>query len=99
MASKRPIPSFLIFQDKEQRWRWNYLGANGRIIAMGAETYAQQQGCIRAIRTFMASGEAPVLVRNGAPAGAPPAARPAPGSPAEEGMLELTPAQIVEETN
>lgn len=98
MASNRPIPSFLIFQDRDDRWRWNFLGPNGRIVARGTESYLKQQGCIRAIGMCMGSASAPVLVRQRVAAGADSSSQGAIAQGGDGGgddMLDLTQAQIV----
>ena len=94
MASKRPIPSFLIFQDKNQHWRWNYLAANGRIVAIGAEAYLRPQGCLKAIRLLQESTSIPILVRQVRPAEeAAPALNEAQND--ADAPLQLNKAQII----
>lgn len=100
MTLKRPIPSFMIFQDDKDHWRWNYLAPNGRIMATGTESYLREQGCVRAIRMLMVPDHIPIIARRkpgaGARPGAPADAREKDG--AEGDVLELTDGQIVPQT-
>lgn len=63
MASKRPLPSFLIFKDKQGHWRWNFAAKNGKVVAASSVAYLQRPGCIRAIQVLKGSAEVPVVGR------------------------------------
>lgn len=63
MAGKRPLPSFLIFKDQQDHWRWNFAAKNGKIVAASSVAYLQRAGCIRAIQVLKGSAEVPVVGR------------------------------------
>ncbi|MDT9598302.1 YegP family protein [Sphingosinicella rhizophila] len=65
MAIKRPLPSFLIFKDKQGHWRWNFAAGNGKVVAASAVAYLRRQGCLRAIQVMKGSAEIPVVGRPG----------------------------------
>ena len=63
MAIKRPLPSFLIFKDKQGHWRWNFAAGNGKITAASSVAYLRREGCIRAVQAMKGSGAVPVVGR------------------------------------
>ena len=100
--AQRPMPSYLIYRDKQGAWRWNFMGPKGRIIAASAVGYQKAQGCAQAIK-LLAGVDVPVLLRRAAPEQAPaPAAAKPPVDPIEarlrkqeEGVLDLAADQIL----
>ena len=63
VVPKRPSPSFLIFRDQKNRWRWNFAAANGRVVAASTVAYERREGCVRALRQIRGQGDVPVLLR------------------------------------
>ena len=63
IVPKRPSPSFLIFRDQKNRWRWNFAAANGRVVAASTVAYERREGCVRALRQIRGQGDVPVLLR------------------------------------
>ena len=61
--AKRPLPSFLIFRDKQGNWRWNFAGPGGRILAASSQAYSGSEGCVRTIKLLKGSSAIPVLGR------------------------------------
>jgi uncharacterized protein YegP (UPF0339 family) len=59
MAS-RPYPSFWIYRDKQNQWRWTYEASNGRTIAVSSEAYVRKADCKRAIEIMKDAGFSPV---------------------------------------
>ena len=56
----RPFPSYWMFRDNAGRWRWNFAGAGGTVIAASSVAYFHKEGCIRAIGTMRGSANVPV---------------------------------------
>ena len=75
MAIKRPLPSFLVFKDKQGHWRWNFAAGNGKIVAASSVAYLHRQGCIRAVQAMKGSGAVPVVGRPSDLEGEAPAAQ------------------------
>ncbi|HEX2210399.1 MAG TPA: DUF1508 domain-containing protein [Longimicrobium sp.] len=55
--------AFYMYLDRQGRWRWQLLAANGRIIADSAEGYVIKQDCRDAITLVQSSASAPVYER------------------------------------
>lgn len=45
--------TFEVFQGNDKDWYWRAYAKNGRIVADGAEGYANKSNAIRAIESFM----------------------------------------------
>jgi uncharacterized protein YegP (UPF0339 family) len=104
---QRPAPSFLIFQDTNGNWRWNFVGQVGRVIAASTVGYLRREGCINAIQTMKGIVDVPVLLANQPQQSAAPEPESAPEQPiepvpeaepvvpADEGPLDLERKQIL----
>lgn len=44
-------PTFELYQDRADEWRWRLVASNGNIVADSAEGYASKQGAERGIRS------------------------------------------------
>jgi len=51
---------YVIYQDTSNQWRWRFIAANNRIIAVSSESYWNQQDCLASIALVKASAPAPV---------------------------------------
>ena len=97
--AKRPLPSFLIFRDKQGNWRWNFAGPGGRILAASSQAYTRSEGCVRTIKLLKGSNAIPVLGRGSdiEAARAKPegqAARKAKAAPPTEGKSEAKKVEV-----
>jgi uncharacterized protein YegP (UPF0339 family) len=48
-----------VHKDASQQWRWRYVAANGRIIAVSSEAYVGKADCLRSIEIIKGSKDAP----------------------------------------
>lgn len=53
--SDRPFPSYWIYRDNRNEWRWTYDASNGRTIAVSSEGYVRKSDCERSIEIMKAS--------------------------------------------
>jgi len=56
----RPYPSYWIYRDNRNEWRWSYDSSNGRTIAVSSESYVRKSDCERSIEIMKASSQSPV---------------------------------------
>ncbi|BCA62536.1 hypothetical protein HMP09_1770 [Sphingomonas sp. HMP9] len=56
----RPFPSYWIYRDNRNEWRWTYEASNGRTIAVSSEGYVHKADCQRGIDLLKASNGSPV---------------------------------------
>lgn len=59
----RPFPSYWIYRDNRNEWRWTYEASNGRTIAVSSEGYVHKADCQRGIDLLKASDGSPVWTR------------------------------------
>ncbi|WP_353645933.1 DUF1508 domain-containing protein [Mesorhizobium sp. WSM2239] len=57
---KRPYPSFWMYKDNQDQWRWTYHARNGEAIAVSSEAYVRRVDCRRSIALMQESAPAPV---------------------------------------
>lgn len=55
MAKERPFPSFLIYKDARNEYRWRYQASNHKVIADSGEGYKTKKDCERGIKLVQAS--------------------------------------------
>ena len=55
--------AYYMYLDKQGRWRWQLVAANGRTIADSAESYINKQDCRDGITLVQGSTSAPVYER------------------------------------
>ncbi|MFB6093532.1 MAG: HVO_2922 family protein [Halanaeroarchaeum sp.] len=54
-------PTFELYRDEADEWRWRLRASNGNVIADGGEGYASKQGAKRGIESVRkAAPEAPI---------------------------------------
>lgn len=58
--AERSYPSYLMYRDNKQQWRWTYEASNGRTIAVSSESYHNKADCRRSIDIVRGSGTAGV---------------------------------------
>ncbi len=49
-------PHFVVYQDADDRWRWNFSASNGQVVCDGGQGYKTKSACIRAcerVQTLM----------------------------------------------
>jgi len=56
----RPFPSYWMYKDNANQWRWTYHAANGRAIAVSSEAYHNRSDCERSIDIMKASSSSEV---------------------------------------
>jgi uncharacterized protein YegP (UPF0339 family) len=39
-----------IYQDKARGWRWRFVGRNGRLVAIGGESFTRRSDAVRSAR-------------------------------------------------
>ncbi|MBP1858736.1 YegP family protein [Rhizobium herbae] len=59
MAS-RTFPSYWMYKDGRNEWRWTYEASNGETIAVSSEGYIKRADCQRGIDIMKASKDSPV---------------------------------------
>lgn len=47
---------YLIYRDNNNQWRWHYVAANNKIIAVSSESYWNKADCLNAIGIMKRSG-------------------------------------------
>lgn len=55
--------AYYMYLDKQGRWRWQLVAANGRIIADSGESYINKKDCFEGITLVQGSASAPVYER------------------------------------
>jgi uncharacterized protein len=51
----RTYPSYWLYKDNQNLWRWSYDAANGRTISVSSESYHNRSDCERSIEIMKAS--------------------------------------------
>jgi uncharacterized protein YegP (UPF0339 family) len=51
----RPYPSFWVYRDHQNKWRWRYDASNAETIAVSSESYKRRRDCERGIEIMKAS--------------------------------------------
>jgi len=51
----RTYPSYWIYRDNRNEWRWTYEASNGKTIAVSSEGYVKKADCERGIEIMKAS--------------------------------------------
>ena len=62
----RPYPSFLIYKDAKNEYRWRYQASNTKIIADSGEGYKNKTDCQHGIDLVQASSTSEVWVTQNA---------------------------------
>jgi len=57
---KRPFPSYWMYKDNKNEWRWRYNASNGLIISVSSESYINKADCERGIEIMKDSAKSPV---------------------------------------
>ena len=55
-------PRYRVFRDAQGQWRWQLVGANGRVIAASNEAYKAEAKCRSAIDHVKAAWDAEIIV-------------------------------------
>ncbi len=58
----RPYPSYWIYRDNRNEWRWTYEASNGKTIAVSSESYVRKADCERSIEIMKGSSRSPVWI-------------------------------------
>ena len=58
--AQRPYPSFWMYRDNQNKWRWTYEASNGKTIAVSSESYNRRADCQRGIEIMQGSANAEV---------------------------------------
>ena len=58
--TNRVYPSYWMYKDAANEWRWTYEAVNGRTIAVSSEGYNRRADCERSIEIMKASSNSPV---------------------------------------
>jgi uncharacterized protein len=56
----RPYPSYWMYKDNQNLWRWTYEASNGKTIAVSSESYHNRSDCDRSIAIMKQSANSPV---------------------------------------
>ena len=56
----RTYPSYWMYKDTRNEWRWTYEAVNGKTIAVSSEGYIKRSDCERSIEIMKASSNSPV---------------------------------------
>lgn len=51
---------YVMYQDTAGYWRWRFVAANNRIIAVSSESYHNKNDCLWSINLVKGSANAPV---------------------------------------
>lgn len=62
---RRNFPSYNVYQDNRNEWRWSYEASNGLTIAVSSESYKRYDDAIHAVGLVKTSGASPVYVPPG----------------------------------
>jgi len=49
-----------MYRDSAGQWRWRYVAANGKIIAVSSESYYHKSDCLHSINIMKGSYNSPV---------------------------------------
>jgi uncharacterized protein YegP (UPF0339 family) len=58
--AERPFPSYWMYRDNQNLWRWRYDARNGETIAVSSESYNRRADCERGIEIMKSSSNSPV---------------------------------------
>ncbi len=58
--ANRPYPSYWMYKDNRNEWRWTYEASNAKTIAVSSEGYKKRSDCERSIEIMKASKDSPV---------------------------------------
>ncbi|GLK83486.1 YegP family protein [Ancylobacter defluvii] len=56
----RTFPSYWMYKDVQNKWRWTYHAVNGEAIAVSSESYNRRVDCENSINIMKGSSRAPV---------------------------------------
>ena len=56
----RTYPSYNIYKDVRDQYRWTYEASNGRTIAVSSEAYVAHADCVRSVEIMKSSYASPV---------------------------------------
>ncbi len=56
----RTYPSYWMYRDNQNKWRWTYNAKNGEAIAVSSESYNRRVDCERSIEIMKASSNSQV---------------------------------------
>lgn len=56
----REYPSYWMYKDTKNEWRWTYEARNGETIAVGSEGYKNRKDCERGIEIMKGSASSRV---------------------------------------
>lgn len=56
----RTFPSYWMYKDNRNEWRWTYEASNGKTIAVSSEGYVNRGDCERSIEIMKSSKDSPV---------------------------------------
>jgi uncharacterized protein len=56
----RPYPSYWMYKDNQNLWRWKYDASNYETIAVSSESYHNRADCARSIDIMKQSANSPV---------------------------------------
>jgi uncharacterized protein YegP (UPF0339 family) len=58
--AERTYPSYWLYKDAKNEWRWSYEARNGETIAVSSESYKRRADCERGINIMKGSSSSPV---------------------------------------
>ena len=58
--AQRPYPSYWMYKDHQNLWRWTYEASNAKTIAVSSESYHNRGDCERGIEIMKQSTNSPV---------------------------------------
>lgn len=61
-VANRTYPSYWMYKDNRNEWRWTYEASNGKTIAVSSESYKNRADCRHAIDIMKASTNSDVWV-------------------------------------
>lgn len=65
MATRKRVmpkqyPCYEMYKDVANQWRWKYIAANYKIIAVSSESYWNEADCLASIHIMQASWNSPI---------------------------------------
>ena len=60
----RKYPSYWLYKDSADEWRWTYHARNGLAIAVSSESYKKKSDAKRGIEIMQGSASSPIYVPN-----------------------------------
>jgi uncharacterized protein len=58
--AERPFPSYWMYRDSQNKWRWRYDARNGETISVSSESYNARRDCERGIQIMKESANSPI---------------------------------------